>query len=527
MTYGRPGVYVNETLIPAPVASAGAANAAGAAIGAFPQGPSTVTLVTSWYDFVQKFGGFNATYPATVGVNQFFANGGSELYVRRVLGAGAAVASVSLPKSGGGNLGTASSVNKGADSNNLRVQVSGTATANYYNLTVLKEVETAYLGTNNASGTNDVIVEQFTNVRFDVATSPDYAQTVVNATSQYITLSLSSTGTPTTQAISAVLPLTGGSDGSAPVTADYTAVVPADGSSDFDSIARPLVIFAPNLYEKLVVDGDASASTNLATVHDALIAWANAGAGFAIIDTAPSLTVAQAIAYITARTVSSQAAGYYPNYYVQDPLARSPQALRKTSPAGAVAGIYLATDKSDGPFKSPAGINASIRTAVSLERAFTPADLDSLNSGTYVSGGSTVYGTSVNAIRNLPGAGVVVMGGRTLKQDGTANKYVSTRRSLIYVKKQLQNLTEFAVFRNNDAKLWDQLRTVISVFLNEYRNQGGLRGTSPAQAYYVKVDSSINTPESIATGVVNIQVGVALEYPAEFVVINLSQITGN
>ncbi|CAB4137865.1 COG3497 Phage tail sheath protein FI [uncultured Caudovirales phage] len=527
MTYGRPGVYVNETLIPAPIEAAGSANAAGAAIGAFPQGPSTVTLVTSWFDFVQKFGGYSPTYPATFGVNQFFANGGSELYVRRVLGSGAAVSTVTIPTSTTGNLGTASSLNKGADSNNLRLQITGTATANYYNITVLKEVTTSLLGSANVNGTNDVIVEQFTNVVFNSASSSDYAETVVNATSQYITLDLTATGVPATQAISAVLPFTGGSDGSAPAYTDYTAVVATDGTSELDAIDRPLVIFAPNIHEKFVVDGNASAAAHLALVHDALIAWANSGSGFAIIDTAPSLTVAQAIAYITARTASSRAAGYYPHFFVQDPTARSAQALRKTAPAGAVAGIYLATDKTDGPFKSPAGTSANIRTAISLERAFTPADLDSLNSGIYTSGSSTVYGTSVNAIRNLPGAGVVIMGARTLLQDGTANKYVSTRRSLIYITKQLENLTQYAVFRNNDPKLWSQLRTTISVFLNEYSNQGGLRGNSPAEAYYVKVDSSINTPASIATGVVNIQVGVALEYPAEFVVINLSQITGN
>ena len=527
MTYGRPGVYVNETLIPAPVAASGSANAAGAAIGAFPQGPSTVTLVRSWFDFVQQFGGFNSSFPATFGINQFFVNGGSELYVRRILGSGAAVASVSIPKSTPGNLGTASSINKGADSNNLRIQVTGTATANYYNLTVLKEIASTYLGTNNANGTNDAIVEQFTNVRFDDNTHSDYAQAVVNATSQYIVLDLNAEGTPATQAITAVLPLTGGSDGSAPGYADYTAVVATDGTSEFDAVDRPLVIFAPNIYEKFVVDGDASATTHMASVHDALIAWANSGSGFAIIDTAPSLTVAQAIAYITARTASSHAAGYYPHYFIQDPTARSAQALRKTAPAGAIAGVYMANDKTTGPFKSPAGVNASVRSAISLERAFTPADLDSLNTGVYLSGETTTYGTSVNAIRNLPGAGIVVMGARTLLQDGTANKYVSTRRSLIYITKQLQNLTQFAVFRNNDPKLWSQLKTTVSVFLNEYRNQGGLRGVNASQAYYVKVDSTNNTAASIATGVVNIQVGVALEYPAEFVVINLSQITGN
>jgi phage tail sheath protein FI len=161
-----------------------------------------------------------------------------------------------------------------------------------------------------------------------------------------------------------------------------------------------------------------------------------------------------------------------------------------------------------------------------LERAFTPAELDSLNTGIYTVGGTTTYGTSVNAIRNLPGAGIVAMGARTLLQDGTANKYVNMRRSLIYIEKRLKDLTQFAIFQNNDQKLWSRLTTTISVFLNEYRNQGGLRGASPAQAYFIKIDGENNTPETIANGEVHIQVGVALEYPAEFIVINLSQTTG-
>jgi phage tail sheath protein FI len=509
------------------VANSGGANAAGAAIGAFAQGPTGLTLVTSWSDFVTRFGGFNANFPATFGINQFFVNGGSELYVKRVLGSGAAVASANIPTSTTGNLGTVSSLNKGADSNNLRIQITPTSQTNYYNITVYKEVVSAYLGSANTNGANDVIVEQFTNVVFNSASSADYAETVVNSTSSYITLDLSATGTPATQSISAVIPLASGSDGSAPLAAAYTATVATDGTSEFDAVDRPLVIFAPNIYEKFVADGDASAATNMATVHEALISWADSGTGFAIIDTAPNLTVSQAITYISARTESSQAAGYYPHYYITDPVSRSASALRKVAPAGAIAGIYMATDKATGPFKSPAGTTAGIRSAVSLERAFTPADLDSLNSGVHTVSNVVTYGTSVNAIRNLPGAGIVVMGARTLLQDGTANKYVSTRRSLVHIKKQLQNLTQFAVFQNNDYKLWAQLRTVVGVFLNEYRNQGGLRGNSPSAAYYVKVDATNNTPTSVATGVVNIEVGVALEYPAEFVVINLSQITGN
>lgn len=530
MTYGRPGVYISETLTPAPLTVSGSSNAAGACFGAFPKGPTTLTLVTSWSNFVSRFGSYDTTKPAVYGVNQFFANGGSELYVKRVLASNAVAASVSIPTSTTGSLGTATAVNKGAEGNNLRVQITGTRTTNYYNITVLQEVNSAYLGSNNSDGSGDVIVEQFSNVVFNSTTSSDYAQTVVNATSQYIVLALSATGTPAVQAITSVLPLINGSDGSAPAYTDYTDVIKTDGTSEFDVVDRPLVLFAPELYAKMVADGNASVATQFPLVQDAMIAWANSGTGFAVLDTPPSLGVNEssgAVAYATARTVSSQAAVYYPHYYSTDPSARSNAAVRKNAPSSAIAGIYLATDKAQGPYKAPAGVEANIRTAISLERAFTPTDLDALNSGTYYVSTTLTYGTSVNAIRQLPGAGIVVMGARTLKQDGTANRYVNTRRSLIYIKKQLQNITNFAMFQNNDYKLWAQLQTRISFLLNEYRTQGGLKGNSPQDAYYIKVNSSNNTAASIASGVVNIEVGVALQYPAEFIVINLSQITGN
>ena len=164
-----------------------------------------------------------------------------------------------------------------------------------------------------------------------------------------------------------------------------------------------------------------------------------------------------------------------------------------------------------------AGIGANIQGVVAVEKSFSSAELDSMNAST----------SPVNPIRQIPGAGLAVMGARTLKQDGTANKYVNMRRSLIYIRKNLKNLTEFAIFENNDEKLWAQIRTSLGAFLNEYRNQGGLRGANPAEAFFVKCDAENNTAQQIANGEVHIQVGVALQYPAEFIVIDLSQKTLN
>lgn len=499
MTYGRPGVYISERLLPAPIAVAGTANAAAAAIGAFSRGPEDVTLITSWYDFVNTFGGYSNAFPATFGVSSFFQNGGSELYVRRVLAEDAVAAAIPIaPASGSTNIGVITAKNKGADGNNIRFQFSASAISGLWNLAVYREGGASSADT---SSSNDLLVETFNNVSLSDSLSSDYIVSVVNLSSKLIEVTIEHGEiTPST----ARIPLTGGFDGALnPVAADYTAVI-----TDFDTVDRPLVIFAPEITTALGnVDGK--------TVQDAVVSWAAGADAFAVLDTPEGQDVTTALTYASGFDATSFAAVYYPHFYVKDALGRSATSLRKIGPAGAIAGLYLSTDRATGPFKAPAGVTASIKGAIALEKAFTSAELDSLNSAT----------SPINAIRNIPGSGVVSMGARTLLQDGTANKYVNMRRSLIYIKKSLNNLTQFALFENNNEQLWRRINTVLDVFLNDYRNQGGLRGNTAAQAYFIKCDAENNTAESIANGEVHIEVGVALQYPAEFVVINLSQKT--
>lgn len=511
-TYGRPGVYISERLLPAPIAVIGTANAAGACIGQFAQGPEGVTLVTSWYDFVQKFGGYSTSYPAAFGVGSFFQNGGSELYVRRVLADDAAAADSDIaPAEGSTVVGSVTAKSRGTDGNFIRVQLSSTSRAGYYNFTVYKETATS---ASDSSASNDVVVEQFSDVVLNDALSSDFIGTIVNMNSQYVNVTITSGSTA--PALTRI-PLTGGSNGTAPTTAEYEDVV-----ADFSAIDRPLVLFAPEIN----VDLDPEDAED---VIDAMISWAQSNNGFVVVDTeaaldsagAPNLSVSGALTYATGRQSSSHAAVYYPNIYISDPLGRSSSALRKIGPAGAVAGLYIFTDKQTGPFKAPAGLRANIRGAVAIEKQFTTTELDALNSGD----NSGTVGAPVNALRNLPGAGIVSMGARTLLQDGTANKYVNTRRSLIFLRKSLSDLTQFALFENNDEKLWARIRATLGVFLTGYWNQGGLRGNTTSQAFYVKCDVENNPDASIASGEVHIEVGVALQYPAEFVVITLSQKT--
>ena len=500
MAYSRPGVYISERLLPPVIPGGVTANAAGAVVAPFAQGPESVTVVNSWYEFTKYFGGYNASYPATFQVGSFFANGGRELYVQRLLGTDAVAASVDILTSGSAVVATVTSKNAGTDGNKLRVVISAGSVSGTYTLTLYKESGVA----NDI--TDDVLLERYENIVFDDSTSSDFAETVINLVSPNITISDSAAGTP----VSTTYPLTGGDNGTDTLSTDYTTYKGGDSSvfERFTPFDRPLVLFLP------VVN---SLSSGAVDVFDAATSWAESNNGFVVIDTDPDLTVANAISFAGSLTDSSNAAVYYPNVYIADPLGRGTGALRKIGPSGAVTGLYLSTDAQRGVFKAPAGIASPVLGIVAVEKTFSSADLDSMNSST----------SPVNPIRQIPGAGLSVMGARTLKQDGTANKYVNMRRSLIYIKKQLKNLTEFAIFENNDERLWAQLRTVITVFLNEYRTQGGLRGATAAQAYFIKCDADNNTAQSIANGEVHIQVGVALQYPAEFIVIDLSQKTLN
>jgi uncharacterized protein len=499
MAYSRPGVYISERLLPAPLPGGVTANAAGAVVAPLAQGPEAVTLVSSWYEFTKNFGGYNASYPATFQVGSFFANGGRELYVKRLLADDADSATVNLLTSGSLVVATVTSKNAGADGNNLRVVVTAGSVASTYTLTLYKESGVA----NDIN--DDILLERYDNVVFDDPTSSDFAETVINLVSPNITISSSAAGVP----VSTTYPLTGGSNGTSPVAADYTDYK-GTGSAVFEDFAtfdRPFVFFLP---------GVAGISDDNEVI-DAATSWSESNNGFVVVDTEAGLTVAQAVTFAGSLTDSSNAAVYYPHVYIADPLGRGAGALRKIGPAGAVVGLYLATDASRGVFKAPAGIGSAIQGIVSVEKSFSSTELDTMNAST----------SPVNPIRQIPGAGLSVMGARTLKQDGTANKYVNMRRSLIYIRKNIKNLTEFAIFENNEEKLWAQIRTVLNVFLGEYKNQGGLRGTTPAQAYFVKCDAENNSAQQIANGEVHIQVGVALQYPAEFIVIDLSQKTLN
>jgi hypothetical protein len=118
------------------------------------------------------------------------------------------------------------------------------------------------------------------------------------------------------------------------------------------------------------------------------------------------------------------------------------------------------------------------------------------------------------------------MGARTLN-NVRANRYIAARRTLLQVKKAMQDLTQFALFDANNPYLWGQVRTVATVYLNDLWQKGGLKGSTAEEAFFVKCDATNNTSGTVADGQLNISIGVALQTPAEFITIRIGQFQGN
>jgi hypothetical protein len=190
---------------------------------------------------------------------------------------------------------------------------------------------------------------------------------------------------------------------------------------------------------------------------------------------------------------------------------------RPFPPSGFVAGIYAATDAARGVWRSPAGLRANLTGQSGPVLGLTDRQVGVLSAH------------AVNCIRHIAQFGDVIWGDRTLggsDQAGSDWKYVSVRRLALYIESSLFTGTQWAVFEPNNAQLWAQLRSSVGAFMQTLFVQGAFQGATPAQAYFVRCDTENNPQSSIDQGVVNIQVGFAPLYPAEFVVIQIQQLAG-
>jgi hypothetical protein len=379
------------------------------------------------------------------------------------------------------------------------------------------------------SDASGALVESWQDVSLN-PTDPRYAIAMINSSvggSAYITLTnmlppgSTSPGTGNTPDASwfPVLgngtPLTAGSDGVAAVNLATSL------TNGFAAIEDVLLL-------NLCGQFSASGSIPAQSVISAALAWIVArGAGFLVLDAPatpyPSDSAAATTAYtalLPAATVTgsyspvtSYAAMYGPWIQVSDPAGTSVTATKILPPGGAMMGLFAQADSRVGPNQAPAGVNYPLVGAVGVEHLFTSDQLDTLNTA------------GMNVIRPVPQAGYCPMGVRTLKP-GMPDRYIPIRRMLTYLENLLSQATRFAVFAPNGPLLWQTVSSVVQALLNAALMSGQLAGTTADSAYFVVCDSTNNTPQTVGNGEIHITVGVALQNPAEYVVLQISQYQG-
>jgi phage tail sheath protein FI len=190
-------------------------------------------------------------------------------------------------------------------------------------------------------------------------------------------------------------------------------------------------------------------------------------------------------------------------------------AVNMLPPSGAMAGVMTTIDNQYGVWEAPA--NTNIIGAAGLPLKLSDTSQANINV-------DALTGKSINAIRSFTGLGILVWGARTLDGNSGDWKYLSVRRTAMMIENSCKLAARNYVFQPNTKNTWEAVKAMISSFLMNVWQEGGLQGATPSDAYSVNCGlGTTMTGDDILGGFMIVTVLVAIARPAEFIVINFQQ----
>jgi uncharacterized protein len=259
---------------------------------------------------------------------------------------------------------------------------------------------------------------------------------------------------------------------------------------------------------------DATIAPNPEVVQQAVIAHCEQMQDrFGVLDSKPGLQPFEALPNAgvdVQRRALDSTRGYVALYY---PWLRVPPAGRGASmlvpPSGHVCGIMAQVDNSRGVFKAPA--NVLVNGAFDIQRNGNVSNEEQ--------GQLNLAG--INVLRVFQsGERPMLWGARTTATDLNW-LYVNIRRLFLFLEESIQEGIRYAVFEPNDLGLWQRLKQSITAFLTQQWRDGALFGTTPEDAFYVRIDEVLNPFSEQALGRLHIEIGVRPTYPAEFIIVRI------
>ncbi|HEX6924286.1 MAG TPA: phage tail sheath C-terminal domain-containing protein [Longimicrobiaceae bacterium] len=520
VTLSYPGVYIEE--VPSGVRTiVGVATSITAFIGRAARGRvNHPVTINNFGDFEREFGGLGIDYPMSYAVRSFFLNGGVQALVVRLYTAADGATPAAQIDANGLPLEAA---NPGTWGNTLRARIDtdvpsdlpwlddfGLSDSDLFNLTV--------------RDTRTGATETFLNLT--VAESPRRVDRVLENDSQLVrTRGALPTSIPTAHADPGPTDDVWADDTmSSPVATEGSDSAPLDQAAYEGDRAAKEGLYAlekADLFNLLCIPPDTRDGDTPQAVWDLALSYCVERRAMLIVDPPASWgSAAEArdgldTDIALTGTAARNAAIYFPRVIQADPLLNGQPAT--FVPCGVVAGVIARTDATRGVWKAPAGIDAALRGTQGLSVPLTDEENGMLNP------------RGINSLRSFPVTGRVVWGARTLRgadQLADEYKYIPVRRLALFIEESLYRGTQWVVFEPNDEPLWAQIRLNVGAFMQNLFRQGAFQGSSPREAYFVKVDKETTTQNDINLGIVNIVVGFAPLKPAEFVVIKIQQIAG-
>lgn len=498
---------------------AGTPTAVTGIIGIFQWGPvRTPVQVFALAEARRIFGSYNLSGHAYEAVEGFFKNGGKVLWISRIVHFTditdnttdeGVVATVSIDDTAGVPIPTlqVDGKFKGTRGNNISItiQAASNGEVNFFDLLVLE---------------GGIRKEIWPNISM-LDTDPRYVETIINdadAGSDLITVTDldSATAPPADQPDPAGSPyaLAGGDDG-------LTGIADADWSGDSGAETG---FHAYNAVLDLRILSSPDKQT--AAAQQAQVDYMDVdrgGIGVAITDMPESQTAAQARTYQVTTASLFQRSEYGFSVWPWGKVSNPSETVYgkvdtiTVPPSGYIAGLMAATDASEpgGVYKTPSGVERGI------VRGFVGLETDEVNRETIR---DLIYPVGINPIAKLPNRPIFLHGSRMSKTDGNW-PFINQRRGVIFIEFSIQEALLFVMHTNNNAQLRGQVERSIELFLGRQFDFGAFAGTTKSDAFTVDADiagEGINNAAVQKSGIMFVDVGVAMVTPAQFVILRIS-----
>ena len=514
---------------------------AGAAIvGPTVKGPVRIpTLVTSYSDYINKFGGSFVSggtsneYLTSISAYNYFQQGGNSLLVTRVVSGTFAPATSSILASGSIPSFTLETLSWGANQNSTGATGSNNTLING----TVENIRWEVANSDTASGTfsllirrgddninSKVILESYAGLSLD-PNSPNYIETVIGNQiistdngftditgdytnkSRYVRVKSVNLTTPNyfdnngvaKPEYSSSIPLIGsGSFGGA--TGELSGVYGLT-DSDYTSTLNLLANQDEFRYNVITIPG-LWHSVNSAAIGLMLTNTQNRGDAIAVVDlVSKDVNTINSVVSEALEIDNSYAAAYWPWVQVNAPNTGK---LTWVPPSTIIPSVYAYNDRIAAPWFAPGGFTRGGLSVIQAAKKLSPSDRD------------TLYLGKVNPIATFPGQGVVAYGQKTLQQKASALDRINVRRLLIELKSYIGQIANTLVFEQNTLATRNRFLSQVNPYLDSIQQRQGL------YAFKVVMDETNNTADVIDRNQLVGQIFIQPTRTAEFIVLDFN-----